>query len=74
MSASNRRQILTGGAIAVGGLAWPGGPAWAATAGEISRAAESIHQEPMFTASRKLVYEALTDSGQFDKVTQASGS
>jgi len=27
MSASNRRQVLTGGAIAVGGLAWPGGPA-----------------------------------------------
>ncbi len=68
-----RREVLTGGAIAVGGLVWPGGPAWAATAGEISRAAESIHQEPTFTASRKRVYEALTDSGQFDKVTQASG-
>jgi hypothetical protein len=35
--------------------------------------AESIHQEPTFTAGRKRVYEALTDSGQFDKVTQASG-
>jgi len=73
MSTSNRRQVLTGGAIAVGGLAWPREPAWAATAGEISRAAESIHQEPTFSATRKRVYQALTDTGQFDRVTQASG-
>ena len=73
MSASNRRQVLTGGAIAVGGLAWPGGPACATTAGGISRAAESIHQEPTFSATRKRVYEALTDTRVFDKVTQASG-
>jgi hypothetical protein len=73
MSTSNRRQVLTGGAIAVGGLAWPHGPAWAATAAEISRAAESIHQEPTFTATRQRVYEALTDTRKFDQVTQASG-
>jgi activator of HSP90 ATPase len=72
MSTSNRRQVLTGGAIAVGGLAWPGGSG-AATAAEISRAAESIHQEPTFTATRQRVYEALTDSRKFDQVTQASG-
>jgi activator of HSP90 ATPase len=65
LASLRRREVLTGGAIAVGGLAWPGGRAWAAT--------ESIHQEPTFTASRKRVYEALTDSAQFDKVTQASG-
>src|SRR4029077_18641443 len=70
---AERRQVLTGGAIALGGLAWPRRTAWAATAGEISRAAESIHQEPTFTVSRKHVYEALTDAGQFDRVTQASG-
>jgi activator of HSP90 ATPase len=73
LASLRRRQVLTGGAIAVGGLAWPGGPAWAATAGEISRAAESIHQEPTFTATRKRVYEALTDTRKFDQVTQASG-
>ena len=33
----------------------------------------SASNRPTFTASRKRVYEALTDSGQFDKVTQASG-
>jgi len=68
-----RRQVLIGGATALGGLAWPRGPTCAATAGEISRAAESIHQEPTFAAPRKRVYEALTDAGQFDRVTQASG-
>jgi activator of HSP90 ATPase len=74
MSASNsRRQVLIGGVTALGGLGFPGDPAWGATAGEISRAAECIHQEPTFTAPRKRVYEALTDAGQFDRVTQASG-
>ena len=74
MSASNsRRQVLIGGVTALGGLGFPGDSAWGATAGEISRGAESIHQEPTFTAPRKRVYEALTDAGQFDRVTQASG-
>jgi uncharacterized protein YndB with AHSA1/START domain len=35
---------------------------------EISRAAESIHQEIAFKASRKRVYEALTQADQFTKV------
>ena len=40
---------------------------------EISRTAETIHQEPVFQASRKRVYEALLDSKQFDKVVELSG-
>jgi len=39
---------------------------------EISRTAESIHQEVVFQASRKRVYEALTDAKQFTKVTSFS--
>ena len=39
---------------------------------EISHAAESIHQEMVFKASRKRVYEALTDAKQFAKVTAFS--
>jgi len=39
---------------------------------EISRNAESIHQEVMFKASRKRVYEALTDAEQFTKVVRLS--
>jgi len=60
--------------MAVGGFGLAGTKAWAADAqGEISRTAEAIHQEPVFNASRKRVYEALTDTKQFDKVIQLSG-
>ena len=47
---------------------------WFESAGaqEISHAAESIHQEVIFLASRKRVYEALTDPKQFTKVTTFS--
>src|SRR5207248_7484156 len=38
----------------------------------ISRTSESIHQENVFTASRKQVYEALTDAKQVTKVTAFS--
>jgi activator of HSP90 ATPase len=41
---------------------------------EISHAAESIHQEPVFQASRKRVYEALTNAKQFEKIVQISGA
>ena len=47
--------------------------AWAANDDGISRVAESIHQEPVIKASPKRVYEALTDSKQFNKVIQLSG-
>ena len=39
---------------------------------EISHTAESIHQQVIFRASRKRVYEALTDPKQFTKVTTFS--
>jgi uncharacterized protein YndB with AHSA1/START domain len=68
-----RRQAIVGVAIAFGGLALGSTEAWAGAEGEISRTAESIHQETVFEASRKRVYEALTDTKQFDKVIQLSG-
>jgi activator of HSP90 ATPase len=37
-------------------------------------AEESIHQEPVFKASRKRVYEALTDATQFGKVVMLSAA
>jgi len=60
-----RRQMIFGSAIAFAGL----------TLGsrEVSRTEESIHQEAVFKANRKRVYEALTDAKQFDKVVQLSG-
>jgi activator of HSP90 ATPase len=36
---------------------------------EVSHSAEAIHQQPVFKASRKRVYEALMDAKQFNEVT-----
>jgi len=68
-----RRQAIAGVAIAFGGLALGSTEAWAGAEEGISRTAESIHQEAVFKASRKRLYEALIDSKQFDKVIQLSG-
>jgi len=69
-----RRQAIIGAAVAFGGLALGTHKAWAESAEEISRTAEAIHQEPVIKASRKRVYEALTDAKQFDKVIELSGA
>lgn len=42
--------------------------------GEITHTNEAIHQEVIFKASRKRVYEALTDAKQFEKVVQLSSA
>jgi activator of HSP90 ATPase len=68
-----RREAVIGVAVAVSGLALGSAKAWAASDDGISRNVESIHQEPVFKASRKRVYEALIDTQQFDKVIQISG-
>jgi len=68
-----RRQVIACVAIALGGVALGSTEAWAGVEEEISRTAESIHQEAVFKASRKRVYEALTDTKQFDKIIQLSG-
>ena len=68
-----RRQAILTVASALGGLALCSTKSWAGPEEEISRTAESIHQEAAFNASRKRVYEALTDPKQFDKVIQLSG-
>lgn len=71
-SSPTRRQAILGAAFAFGGLALGTPNALAASEEEISHSAESIHQEPIFKASRKRVYEALLDARQFDKVVQLS--
>lgn len=68
-----RRQAIVNVAIAFGGLALCSTRAWPAAEEEISHTAESIHQDPVFKASRKRVYEALTDTKQFDKIVDLSG-
>ena len=69
-----RRQLVAGAAVAFGGLALGSTGAWAEDEKEVARTAETIHQEPIFKASRKRVYEALTDSKQFNNVVQLSAA
>jgi activator of HSP90 ATPase len=73
-NAPTRRQAVLGFAGALAGLAIRSTRAWAAPEDGISHTAESIHQEPVFTASPKRVYEALTDAKQFTRVIQLSGA
>jgi uncharacterized protein YndB with AHSA1/START domain len=69
---TTRRQAIVGVAAAVGGLALGSGKAWARADEEISHTCAAIHQEVVFKASRKRVYEALTETKQFDKVVRMS--
>ena len=57
-----------------GGVALGSTKTWAGTEEGISHTAESIHQETVFKASRKRVYEALTDTKQFNGVIQLSAA
>jgi activator of HSP90 ATPase len=69
-----RRQAIVGVVGAFAGLALGSGEARAGAEDGISRTAESIHQEPIFTASPKRVYEVLTDAKEFTRVIQLSGA
>jgi activator of HSP90 ATPase len=69
-----RRRMVMGAAVAFGGIAMGSRSAWAAAEDGVSHTAESIHQEPVFRASPKRVYEALIDTKQFDKVIQLSSA
>jgi activator of HSP90 ATPase len=73
-SAPTRRQVIAGVAVAFGGLGLGSSMSWAGAEEEISHTAEAIHQEPVFKASRKRVYEVLTDAKQFDKVIRMSAA
>lgn len=65
---SNRRQWLSGIAVVIGGLAIGSQECWAGTEDGLSHSAEAIHQEPVFKANPKRIYEALTDAKQFQKI------
>lgn len=69
----SRRQLLAGVAVLAGGLSL-GTPSHAEGESEISHAAEAIHQETVFKANRKKVYEALTQTTQFQKVINLSAA
>jgi uncharacterized protein YndB with AHSA1/START domain len=67
-----RRQAIIGAAVTVGALALGSRNAWAQSGEEISHTCAAIQQEVIFKASRKRVYDALTETKQFDKVVQLS--
>jgi activator of HSP90 ATPase len=69
-----RRQMIASAAMTFGGLALGLTQVRAAGGEEISRTAESIHQETVFKASRNRVYEALTDTKQFNEVIKISAA
>jgi uncharacterized protein YndB with AHSA1/START domain len=69
-----RRQAIVGVVGAFGGLILSSTRVWAGAEDGISHTADSIHQEPVFTASPKRVYEALTDAKQFSRVIELSGA
>jgi uncharacterized protein YndB with AHSA1/START domain len=70
---SSRRRWIMGAAVAIGGLATHptafGATAALADADDgLSKTAEAIHQETIFKASPKRIYDALTDADQFQKI------
>lgn len=73
-TAPSRRQIIIGAAIALSGFGMGPTNARADSPGEVCNTGETIHQEVIFKASRRRVYEALLDTQQFNKVTQLSAA
>ena len=71
---ATRRQMLMGTAGVVGCLTLAFADVRSSSAGDISSACEVIHQEVVFKAIRRRVYEALTDAKQFNKVVMLSAA
>jgi uncharacterized protein YndB with AHSA1/START domain len=74
ISGPTRRRAILGVVGAFGGLSLGSVCARAETEDGISHTADSIHQEPDFSASPERVYKALTDAKQFTRVIQLSGA
>ena len=69
-----RRQLISGAAIAFGALTLGATNSLERREDEISHAADSIHMENVFAASRKRVYDALTDAKQFNEIVKLSAA
>ena len=64
---TTRRQAIAGVIMIATGAAMRPSEVWAESE-DISHTAESIHQETLIKASRKRIFDTLTDTDQFDKV------
>src|ERR1700733_3872788 len=69
----SRRKAVLGAFVAFSALGISGPASLAQPTEEISHSAEEIHQENVFRANRKRVFEALTETKQFDKLVKLSG-
>ena len=70
--AYGRRRWIAATAAAFGGIAINATTVLGDDTDGVSKTAEAIHQEPVFKASAKRIYDALTDEQQFQKVTMLS--
>jgi len=71
---ATRRQAIVAVVGAFGGLILSSGSVRAGAEDGISHRADSIHQEPVFTASPKRIYAALTNAKEFTRVIRLSGA
>ena len=71
---TTRRQVLALAGVAFSGLGARRLSAPPPFQEGLSHNAESIHQEVVFKAAPKRVYDALTDAKQFEKVAQMSAA
>lgn len=60
--------------VAMGGAALVSTDSWAEVDDGLSHSAEAIHQEVVFKASPKRLYDALTDAQQFQKLEVIGGA
>jgi activator of HSP90 ATPase len=71
---SNRRRWITHAANVAAAFSVASRNTWARAAEDLSRNAEAIHQEVTFKATRKRVFEALTNAQQFQKLESFSSA
>ena len=74
VNSPTRRQLISGAAIAFGALTLGANKSFALREEEILHTAESIHMENVFAASRKRVYDALTEAKQFNEIVKLSAA
>jgi activator of HSP90 ATPase len=67
-----RRRWIAATALALGEVAINATTVLGDDTDGVSKTAEAIHQEPVFKASTKRIYDALTDAQQFQKMTMLS--
>jgi activator of HSP90 ATPase len=74
LTAVSSALVLAGRALGAGAGSGSEGGAGAAGSDGLSHISEAIHQEVLFNANRRRVYEALTDAQRFDRVSGLSAA